>query len=403
MPGCANDTAPAALEPPNRGKLLHARCTLPNPRRQNRDGKPASKGFRCHCPKRFKDPFSPMDSAETAPLSFGLDVLKPWNLRTVTTGEVLCGIRDGTWREPVNHVRSLQGTERSEAKKLLPYWTPSGTFSSRRESGLIAHSGQVAIDLDHVPAAKRRETIHVAVDDPHCAAAFLSASAEGVRLIFKTPPCTARQHSAVFDHVADHVRRLYRIEPDLTGRDVSRPSFVSFDEGLWFRPSAEILPVRLLPEPEEPDTVRSYCVRSLAEFEKAQEKHRESKREERPLPLASKPPAKPRCQPIMPRMLCEWLVRGRVDSYLWPATEGEMTNAQALYAAPPPPLLVLSLTVFSEAIMHGGHQFGSGCVLSLQCLIDQPIQLTVLFGATFRGCFKELQLRPEYFFKQFVP
>ncbi len=202
--------------------------------------------------------------ALTAEVSFGLDVMRPAELKTVATGDILEGIRDGQWREPVERVRALEGTARVQAKKCLPYWTPSGRFSYRRESGLVKHSGQIAVDLDHVPAQKRREAIHVAVDDPYCSAAFLSASAEGVRLVFRIAPCTARQHSTVFDQVAQHVRRHYGIEPDLSCRDVCRPSFVSCDEGLWFRGNAHILPVELVPEPEGPDTVISYCVRRVS-------------------------------------------------------------------------------------------------------------------------------------------
>jgi hypothetical protein len=56
----------------------------------------------------------------------------------------------------------------------------------------------------------------------------------------------------------------FRFLLDDAGRDVSRASFVSFDEGLWFRPHAQVLPVDLLPEPGGPDTVINHCVRRPA-------------------------------------------------------------------------------------------------------------------------------------------
>jgi hypothetical protein len=46
----------------------------------------------------------------------------------------------------------------------------------------------------------------------------------------------------VFKRIADHVRSRYGLEPDLSGQDVSRASFVSFDSGIWINLKAAMLP-----------------------------------------------------------------------------------------------------------------------------------------------------------------
>jgi hypothetical protein len=45
--------------------------------------------------------------------------------------------------------------------------------------------------------------------------------------------------------VAEHVQNIYGCDVDESGSDVSRASYVSFDRGLWFNPSALILQVHL--------------------------------------------------------------------------------------------------------------------------------------------------------------
>lgn len=182
-----------------------------------------------------------------ASISFGFDVRRPDLLETRSTEAVLLGIRAGEWQESVALVRSLppDSTEQKTAKLALPYATWAGEFSRRSASGFLRHAGQCGVDLDELGEKGATAVIQTAVADKHCLAAFRSARGEGVRLLFRVPPCSASEHPAVFDQVADHVRRVYNHDPDSSGSDVCRASFVSFDAGLWFYGSAEILPIKI--------------------------------------------------------------------------------------------------------------------------------------------------------------
>jgi hypothetical protein len=197
-------------------------------------------------------------------ISFGEDVRKPALLQRRDTREVLFGIRDGAWQETVASVRSLpnDSQEQNAAKARLPYCTWAGVFSYRANANLVRHSGQCGIDLDGLGDAGAVEVIQKAVADAHCLAAYRSTRGEGVRLIFRIPPCSPESHTAAFEQVASHVQRIYAREADPSGKDVSRASFVSFDRGLWFNPSAEALPIELRDDTQRYSTVNYRCVSS---------------------------------------------------------------------------------------------------------------------------------------------
>jgi hypothetical protein len=197
----------------------------------------------------------------STPVSFGLDVRQPDRLETRTTGDLLLGIRDGHWRDSVARVRSLlpDSAEQRQAKLQLSYACWAGTFSRRANTGLLRHSGQVGVDLDGLGDTGAVTVIQTAVADRFCLAAFHSARGEGVRLIFRIPPCSPNNHVVAFEQVAEHISNTYGREPDLSGKDVSRASFVSFDRGLWLNPSAEILP-NVLPHDTQRFEGETRCV-----------------------------------------------------------------------------------------------------------------------------------------------
>lgn len=183
----------------------------------------------------------------STPISFGLDVTKPGMLETRSTGDVLADIQAGLWQEQVLRVRSLphDSDEQKSAKKLLPYATWAGVFGYRTKERLLQHAGQIGVDLDDLGEVKSVNTIQKAVADRFCLAAFRSIRGEGIRLLFRIPPCSAENHAIAFEQVAQHVRDTYGCEVDESGKDVSRASFVSFDRGLWVNPSANALPIIL--------------------------------------------------------------------------------------------------------------------------------------------------------------
>jgi BT4734-like, N-terminal domain len=197
-------------------------------------------------------------------ISFGEDIRRPNRLETRNTADVLFGIRDGEWQNAVVRVRSqpADSPAQKKAKLALPYATWSGTFSRRANNGLIRHSGQCGVDLDDLGGAGAIDVLQAAVADVFCLAAFRSARGEGVRLIFRIPPCSPENHAAAFEQVSAHVRKNYGHDADTSGKDVCRASFVSFDNGLWLNAAALVLPIEL-PDETQRLTRQYRCVSSL--------------------------------------------------------------------------------------------------------------------------------------------
>lgn len=102
----------------------------------------------------------------------------------------LKGIKEGRWLAAVGAVRAAETkAARSAAKKGLPYFTVSGTFAHRKESGLLQHSGLVALDID----AERNPGLRLDTDrrrveaDPCTYACFVSAGGKGLCVIVRIP------------------------------------------------------------------------------------------------------------------------------------------------------------------------------------------------------------------------
>ena len=197
-----------------------------------------------------------------APVSFGFDIRRPGLLETRSTSDVLLAIQSGVWQEAVARVRWLppDSPEQKAAKLALPYATWAGVFSHRANTGLVRHSGQIGVDLDDLGEAGAVTVLQTAVADRFCLAAFRSTRGEGVRLIFRIPPCSPENHTAAFEQVAEHVRNTYGRDADESGKDVCRASFVSFDRGLWFNAAAEVLPLILPDDTQRFRERNSLCV-----------------------------------------------------------------------------------------------------------------------------------------------
>jgi hypothetical protein len=179
----------------------------------------------------------------TARVSIGNDIRQPALLSAELVGTILTGIGAGRWAESITRLRMLpyHSADFATEKEQLAYWTPSGLFRHRSAGGLVQHSGHVALDLDNLGEQGATRTIQAAVADRYCLCGFRSASGRGVRLVFRCPP-SAAAHKPIFDSVVEHVRSHYGVDPDLSGSDVARACFVSYDNGMWLNRSAVMLP-----------------------------------------------------------------------------------------------------------------------------------------------------------------
>jgi hypothetical protein len=170
-------------------------------------------------------------------------------------GIITFGIRQGSWRQPVERIRGLlkKGDSVSKGiadslKKQLPAVMWSGLFSSRETPAgdkLITHSGLLCADLDSL-GEKLPEIREKLLKSLHLEGLFVSPSGDGLKAVLRVPP-DASKHAASFRAVERHVFKLTGVQIDQACKDVARLCFVSYDPNAYHNPNA----VELLPLPEK--------------------------------------------------------------------------------------------------------------------------------------------------------
>ncbi len=182
------------------------------------------------------------------------------HIKEVTNGHevalllILQGIKQGQWQTAVEQIRTLEDKKaRTEAKKTIPYFTPSGTFSHRSIPGLKTHSGILAIDIDH-DTSKRRQL----EQDPYTYALHLSVSGDGLVVYVKIDPL---RHLDSFKWIEKYYRETYEVLIDKSCKNVDRARFISYDPDLFHNPDSKTLgpdelnELDLRPKPSAPPVV----------------------------------------------------------------------------------------------------------------------------------------------------
>ena len=164
----------------------------------------------------------------------------------MTPAAVIALIQGGKWAKEVAAVRSAAGDERNRLKKNLSGILWAGRFTTRKNDGIEKYSDLFCADVDGVPD-QIGEMHETALHDPHVAAAFVSPSGTGFKIVFRVPVAVdAKQHLRNFKAVRAHVKAIYGAKVDEAAKDVARLCFVSHDPGAFFNADAEPLAVHEL-------------------------------------------------------------------------------------------------------------------------------------------------------------
>jgi len=156
----------------------------------------------------------------------------------------IADIQSGKWANQIAALRTTTGDEADRLKKQLPGLLWTGTFASRRNEGIESFSGYLCADIDKVP--NRIDELHdKAKQDPHAAAAFISPSGKGIKIVFRVPiAADGQQHRQNFNAVRAHVAKIYGAKVDEAAKDIARLCFVSHDPAAFFKADAVPLDVR---------------------------------------------------------------------------------------------------------------------------------------------------------------
>ena len=176
------------------------------------------------------------------------------------------GILSGHWAQHVEKVRGAKDKEEQrKLKKLVPYFTASGTFTHRKDDGLKNHSGIIAIDFDDL-------------EDVNDAKSFLcfdrfswftceSISGKGLCVFVKIDP---KKHRESFDFLEKYYFENYKLVIDKACKDISRPRFVTFDPNAILNESAVRLDIEREKEfdPERILAIADNMIRNASDGER---------------------------------------------------------------------------------------------------------------------------------------
>lgn len=154
--------------------------------------------------------------------------------------EVLAGIRDGRWRAEVEAARAVSGNKAAyaAAKRKLPGFTTSGTFSTREDGKLLAHSGLLCLDIDAKDANTGLDLVAVRQAVEANSYTYAVAASTGGVGFFVLVPIPADDHKGSFRALAAYYQQAYGVAVDRSCSNVSRLRFVSYDPALHLNEAA---------------------------------------------------------------------------------------------------------------------------------------------------------------------
>lgn len=181
---------------------------------------------------------------------------------------MLGAIKEGAYRKQIEALRQLNEEDYGEQKKKLPHFTPSGTFNKhRRMEELKEYSQVIILDIDKVD--EHAETIRdKTAKIGHTLASFVSPSGRGVKILVNTAS-TRENHEQTFKEVVSFYEKELEVEVDISGKDVSRACFVSYDPDLYLNKNSEVFEVQTITEIPAFNTVSTTQLNEFEVFQKA--------------------------------------------------------------------------------------------------------------------------------------
>jgi len=148
-------------------------------------------------------------------------------------------IKSDTYKERTLELRRFTDPEAASKYKRthFDFVTPSGIFSSRRNSALVCHSGLVTLDFDHVENLQlvKKTLFNDLIYDLVIDMMFDSPSGTGFKCLISID-VMSYSHQQWFETLAAYFKKGYNLEVDKSGKDVSRACFLPHDPNVWIHP-----------------------------------------------------------------------------------------------------------------------------------------------------------------------
>ena len=149
-------------------------------------------------------------------------------------------------KDRTDELRAISDTKSARKFKAqkFDYCTFSGTFTSRSDKSITAHSGLICLDFDHLSqssAFKGDDGLELLknalLDDEffETELMFVSPSGDGLKWVIQIDT-ENYSHSEYFDALSNYIRQTYNLEIDKACRDVSRACFLPHDPNAYINP-----------------------------------------------------------------------------------------------------------------------------------------------------------------------
>jgi hypothetical protein len=157
----------------------------------------------------------------------------PFTLEAI---EVYNRIKQGN-PELINKIKKLRAGD-SESKMQLMAIMFNGTFSERKDDGLIQHSGLCVLDFDKYPDKETLTAERNRLKEcPYVYMMFTSPSGNGLKVVIRTPESNKFEHKRRFEAYKEYINSDYF---DVANSNVSRVCFESYDPDAYLNEFCDV-------------------------------------------------------------------------------------------------------------------------------------------------------------------
>ena len=157
----------------------------------------------------------------------------PFTLEAI---EVYNRIKQGN-PELISKIKKLRAGDRESKMQLMAIMF-NGTFSERKDDGLIQHSGLCVLDFDKYPDAKTLKAERNRLKEcPYVYMMFTSPSGNGLKVVIRTPESNKFEHKRRFEAYKEYINSDYF---DVANSNVSRVCFESYDPDAYLNEFCEV-------------------------------------------------------------------------------------------------------------------------------------------------------------------
>jgi len=135
--------------------------------------------------------------------------------------------------------------QKDEIKGKLPGFIPSGEFTARNNKSCLNYFARIVMDVDHLQGPELAKLKSNVMNDKTVIMTFISPSGDGLKIIhqLECPEIEKDErsdfHKQAFKSLEKDYKKLYKVNIDSGGSDLSRLCFISSDPAIYFNPEPE--------------------------------------------------------------------------------------------------------------------------------------------------------------------